>query len=86
MNQIIEITIKDNIYKIEWGLSEHFEELKGKSFNINEMTAEQIEQNNDLSITAKILLSAIAGAVIQHLIDKGILFDKISNGRFFVVD
>lgn len=30
----------------------------------------QIEKKNDLSIIAKILLSAVAGAVTQYLIDK----------------
>lgn len=30
MLQIIEITVEDENYKIEWALSEHFEELKGK--------------------------------------------------------
>ena len=74
------------MYEIEWALSEHFEELKGKTFNLNEMAAEQIEKNNDLSMTAKILLSAVAGAVIQNLIDKELLFNKIfTTGKFSVV-
>ena len=86
MNQIIKITVEDKMYKIEWALSEHFEELKGKTFNINEMVAEQIEKNNDLSMTAKILLSAVAGAVIQYLVDKELLFDKIfATGKFIVL-
>lgn len=85
MVQIIEITVQDKNYKIEWALSEHFEELKGKTFMLNEVAAEQIEKINDLSVTAKILLSAVAGAVIQHLIDEGLQFDIIFNsGKFFI--
>ena len=33
------------------------------------MAADQIETISDLSITAKLLLSAVVGAVIQDLID-----------------
>jgi len=85
MLQIIEITVKDENYKIEWALSEHFEELKGKTFMLNEVAAEQIEKINELSITAKILLSAVAGAVIQHLMDKELQIDVIFNSGKFVV-
>ena len=69
MSQIIEIVVESKKYQIEWALSEHFEELKGKKFMINKMSAEQITMVNDLSETAKILLSAVAAAVIQYLID-----------------
>lgn len=86
MLQIIEIMVADQTYKIEWALSEHFEELKGKTFMISKVSAEQIEMINDLSTTAKLLLSAVAGAVIQHLIDKGLAFNVIfNNGKFVVV-
>lgn len=85
MLQIIEITVQDKNYKIEWALSEHFEELKGKTFILSEVAAEQIEKINNLSVTAKILLSAVAGAVIQHLIDEGLQFDIIFNSGKFVV-
>ncbi len=86
MLQNIEITVKNKIYKIEWAMSEHFEELKGRTFMLNEVAAEQIEMINDLSVTAKILLSAIAGAVIQHLIDKELQIDMIFNsGKLIVI-
>lgn len=85
MSQIIEINVEEKIYKIEWALSEHFGELKGKKFKINEMAAEQIEVINDLSITAKILLSAVAGAVIQHLIDNNCQVEDIFEKGFFFI-
>ena len=85
MNQIIKIMVEDEIYEIIWALSEHFEELKGMSFNLNEMEAEQIEKNNDLSPVAKILLSAVAGAVIQYLIDIELSVDKIFTAGKFIV-
>ncbi|MFR2534862.1 MAG: hypothetical protein ACLTEH_02700 [Clostridia bacterium] len=87
MLQIIKITVEDESYNIRWALSEHFEELKGKTSMLNELVAEQIEKINDLSIIAKILLSAVAGAVIQYLIDKELQFDVIlNNGKFVVVN
>lgn len=87
MLQIIKIIVEDENYEIEWALSEYFEELKGKTFMLNEVSAKQIEKINNLSIIAKILLSAVAGAVIQHLIDKEFPFDMIlNNGKFIVVN
>lgn len=85
MAQIIEIVTDNKKYKIEWALSEYFGELKGKKFEINKMAAEQIEVINDLSDTAKILLSAVAGAVIQHLIDNNCQIDKIFENGYFIV-
>ena len=85
MNQIIKIILEDEIYEIVWALSEYFEELKGKTYSLNEMAAEQIEKNNDLSTTAKILLSAIAGAVIQYLMDMELPVDKIFTAGKFIV-
>lgn len=86
MIQVIKIIVEDNNYEIEWALSEYFEELKGRTFMLNKVTAEQIEEIDDLSITAKILLSAVAGAVIQHLIDKEVQLDSIfNNGKFIIL-
>ncbi|HOZ55416.1 MAG TPA: hypothetical protein PK993_05225 [Clostridia bacterium] len=85
MSQVIKIMLDNKNYEIEWAVSEYFEELKEKTFLLNEVTAEQIEKINDLSITAKILLSAAAGAVIQYLIDKEIQIDNIFNNGKFVV-
>ena len=67
MLQVIKIQVMDKNHKIEWALSEHFDELKGKIFMLNEVSAEQIERISDLSLTAKILLSAVAGAVIYKI-------------------
>lgn len=70
---------------IHWAAAEQFDELTGRTFYLNQMEATQIEKMEDLSITAKILLSAVAGAVIQHLIDKGIEAEQIfSKGSFIV--
>lgn len=85
MSQIIEIIVENKSYKIEWALSEHFGELRGKKFMINQMAAEQIETITDLSNTAKILLSAVAGAVIQHLIDNNCQIDSIFENGYFIV-
>ncbi len=85
MAQIIEIKLGDNDYKIEWALSEYFGELTGKKFKINEMAANQIESLDNLSITAKILLSAVAGAVIQYLMDNNCNIEDIFEKGYFIV-
>lgn len=85
MLQIIEINIENKSYQIEWALSEHFEELKGKKFMLNKMAADQIVMINDLSEIAKILLSAVAGAVIQHLMDNNCQIDSIFENGYFIV-
>ena len=83
--QIIEINVENERYQIEWALSEYFDELKGMKFMLNEVAADQIVKINDLSETAKILLSAVAGAVIQHLIDKDCAIDNIFKNGYFIV-
>ena len=85
MVQIIEIIEEDKNYQIEWALSEYFGELKGKKFMLNKMAANQIIMINNLSDTAKILLSAVAGAVIQHLIDNNYQIDSIFETGYFIV-
>lgn len=85
MSQIIEIIVENKKYQIEWALSEYFGELKGKSFMLNKMATEQIKMIHNLSETAKILLSAIAGAVIQHLIDNNCHIDKIFEKGYFII-
>lgn len=70
---------------IDMVATEEFKELEGKKFSLAEMEAAQIEKLKDLSVTAKILLSAVAGAVIQHLIDKGFEPKLIFSKGFFVV-
>lgn len=82
--QIIEIFVEDKTYQIEWAISEYFDELKGMKFNLNEVAADQILRINNLSEIAKILLSAVAGAVIQHLIDINCPIDSIFNGYFII--
>lgn len=85
MSQIIEINVDNKIYKIEWALSEYFDELKGMKFMLNKVAADQIVMINNLSETAKILLSAVAGAVIQHLIDNNCGIDSIFNNGYFII-
>lgn len=83
--QIIEIIVGDNKYQIEWALSEYFGELKGKKYMLNNVAADQIAGSNDLSEIAKILLSAVAGAAIQHLIDKGCPVDNIFKNGYMII-
>ena len=85
MAQIINIKVDNKDYKIEWALSEYFDELKGKKYMLNNVAADQIVLINDLSETAKILLSAVAGAVIQYLIDNNCSIDSIFNNGYFKV-
>lgn len=83
--QVIEIIVEDKKYQIEWALSEYFGELKGKKFMLNKMASDQIIMINNLSDTAKILLSAVAGAVIQYLIDNNCKIDNIFENGYFIV-
>lgn len=85
MSQIIEIIVENKKFQIEWALSEYFDELKGKKFMLNEVAADQIIMINTLSETAKILLSAVAGAVIQHLIDNNCKVDSIFENGYFII-
>lgn len=84
--QIIKINVDNKEYQIEWALSEYFDELKDMKFMLNEVAADQISQITNLSDTAKILLSAVAGAVIQHLIDRDCPIDSIFNSGYFVIE
>lgn len=81
----IEYTINDTRGEIVWSASEVFDELRGKIFSLGKMEASDIEKDDTLSIRAKILLSAVAGAVIQHLLDQGHEAQTIfKNGKFVV--
>ena len=84
--QIIKINVDNKEYQIEWALSEYFDELKDMKFMLNEVAADQISQITNLSDTAKILLSAVAGAVIQYLIDRDCSIDSIFNSGYFVIE
>ena len=83
--QIIDIILEDKKYQIEWALSEYFDELKGKKFMLNEVAANQIIEIDDLSEIAKILLSAVAGATIQHLIDNNCKIDSIFQNGYMII-
>lgn len=85
MGQIIDITVSNNSYQIEWAISEYFDELKGKKYMLNEVAADQIESISDLSDVAKILLSAVAGASIQYLMDNNCVIDEIFGNGYFVI-
>jgi hypothetical protein len=65
-----------NIYhEIGWAADEDFSELiKYGPISISEATAEKIETLDGLSLRSKILLSAVAGAAIQYLLDNDIPF------------
>lgn len=83
--QIIEIIVENKKYQIEWALSEHFDELRGMKFMLNNVAADQIVKIDNLSETAKLLLSAVAGAVIQYLIDNECLIDSIFENGYFII-
>lgn len=85
MAQIIEIKVNNEDYQIEWAISEYFDELKGMKFMLNSVAADQIQKIDNLSETAKILLSAVAGAVIQHLIDINCPINSIFKDGYFIV-
>ena len=85
MSQIIKIYLDNKEYEIEWALSEYFDELKGMKFMLNEVSADQIVKLNNLSETAKILLSAVAGAVIQYLIDINCPIDSIFSNGYLII-
>lgn len=86
MAQIIKIYVNNKNYKIEWALSEYFDDLKNKKFNLNNVAADQIAAIDNLPETAKLLLSAVAGAVIQHLIDNKCPINSIFENGYFVVE
>ena len=83
--QIIEIVVENKKYQIEWALSEYFDELKERKFMLNNVAADQIIKIDNLSEIAKILLSAVAGAVIQHLIDNNCKIDSIFENGYFII-
>lgn len=83
--QKIDIIVDDKEYQIEWALSEYFGELKGMKFMLNEVAADQIVKLDNLSEVAKILLSAVAGASIQYLMDNNCPIDSIFNNGYFII-
>ena len=85
MSQIIEIIVDNKKYQIEWALSEYFDELKGMKCMLNEVAANQIATIDYLSETAKILLSAVAGAAIQYLMDNNCPIDSIFKNGYFII-
>jgi predicted metalloenzyme YecM len=82
----ITYTIGNKKGTISWAAAEQFNELENTIFSLAEMEATQIEKRANLSTTAKILLSAVAGAIIQHLIDQGYATNLIFSQGSFVVD
>lgn len=72
-NKMKVIIVKENVSigYINWEADEDFSEIKGLVFYLSEMTAADIELIEDirLSIRSKILLSGVAGAVWQWVID-----------------
>ena len=52
---------------------------------LNKMAANQIVMINNISETAKILLSAVSGAVIQHLMDNNCQIDSIFENGYFII-
>lgn len=71
--------------EIVWSASEVFDELRGRVFDLGKMEAVEIEKEDTLSIRAKILLSAVAGALIQYLFDQGYDAQTVFQKGEFVV-
>lgn len=69
--------------EIEWVASEYFGELKGRKFDLGKMEAVEIARLEDLSEVGKLLLSAVAGAIIQHLLDAGVEAGELVDEFFF---
>lgn len=81
----IHYQVGEHTGEIVWAASEYFGELSGKTYSLGQMEATQIAPLPELSLTAKLLLSAVAGAIIQHLLDQGIPASEIfSTGTFTV--
>lgn len=71
--------------EITWAANECFRELSGKTYQLGKMEASDIIKIPELSNTAKILLSAVAGAIIQHLLDQGVSAQEIfEHGTFLI--
>ena len=71
--------------EITWAASEYFGELAGKTYSLGQMEATQIAPLDGLSLTAKLLLSAVAGAIIQHLLDQGVPAPEIFQTGTFTI-
>lgn len=54
---------------IKWEANEDFSELIGMTIELGATKAVDIEKMDGISIRSKILLSAVAGALIQFLLD-----------------
>lgn len=85
--QTISLVAEPITGEIVWAASEYFGELAGQTYNLGEMEAVKIGQMPALSPVAKLLLSAVAGAIIQHLLDQNIPADQIfSSGTFRIIE
>lgn len=74
--------IEDSIF---WAAAEQFDEFTKQTFYLGKMEATEIEKMSGLSVTAKILLSAIAGAIIQRILDSGVEAKTVfADGKFWV--
>ncbi len=81
----IQYQIGNHHGEIAWAASEYFGELTNQTYKLGEMEATDIAPLPNLSLTAKLLLSAVAGAIIQHLLDQGISAQEIfTNGTFTI--
>lgn len=83
-----EITYKVNSIsgKIAWVASEYFDELVGKTYALGKMQATDIAKLDNLSLTARLLLSAVAGAIIQQLLDQKVSAEEIFLAGEFTIN
>lgn len=73
--------------QLVWAADEDFTELLNLNteFHIGEMRAVDIVQMKRLSTQSQILLSAVAGALIQHLINNKVDLQEAFNAGFFYI-
>lgn len=70
---------------ITWVTDEEFGELLETTFYIGKMKVADITELEGLSMEAKLLLSAIAGALIQHLFETNVdLTEAFRTGTFWI--
>lgn len=83
--QKITYKVNETSGEIVWAASEYFGELTDRTYSLGEMEATDITKLDDISLTAKLLLSAVAGAIIQRLLDQEVPAEEIfSVGEFTI--
>lgn len=75
-----------NVGIIDWVANEDFTNLINTTWEPFTLTAENLFMNINMNCIDKLLLSAIAGAVIQYLIDNKYILTNNAEFDFTIVD